>query len=286
MPSAPPSFRLLSTGLRALLWAQDGHLGPYRASLRETVALRLHADEVESESAIDAYRATLRRSTDEIAMQDFGAGTRAGLLRAEAKPTERRIAEIYERAAATPSWGRFLFRLVRALKPWRVLELGTNLGVSAAHITLALHHNAQEDPSRDGHLVTLEGDPTLANRSRTMLDALGQDGRSTVVTGRFSDTLPDVLETHGPFDLVFLDGHHEEAATLRYFDAIRPHLTPGACVAFDDIEPGRPVRNAWRRILRTQPPSGYVDLLGLGLWFEPSSTSELEEMTNDRAVAQ
>ena len=215
-------------------------------------------------------------------MQDFGAGTQTGPLASLTKPTERRIAEIYERAAATPAWGRFLFRLVRALKPRRVLELGTNLGASAAHIVAALQHNRQEG-GEEGHLVTLEGDPTLASIAR---EHLAPPGRATVVTGRFADTLPDVLNEHGPFDLVFLDGHHEEAATLQYFALIRPHLTRGACVAFDDIEPTRRVRRAWKQIVAVEPSSGHVDLLGLGLWFAPLGPVDTKVPRNASAAVQ
>jgi predicted O-methyltransferase YrrM len=214
-------------------------------------------------------------------MQDYGAGTRAGLLAREARPDERRIAEIYRRAAATPAWGRFLFRLVRVLRPRRVLELGTNLGVSAAHLAAALALNGD-----GGRLVTLEGDPTLAAYAGRHLDVLGHRERVEIIVGRFADVLPDVLDAHGPFDLVFLDGHHEEAATLQYFAQIRPHLGPGACVAFDDIEPTRPVRRAWKRIVAEQQGSGYADLLGLGLWFAPSSAVMKETPRNAAAGVQ
>ncbi len=285
MAPDPRSFSALASGLRFLLAVQRGRLGPHADLLRDVSSLRITEAERDAESAIDRYRAALAASNDVIAMEDFGAGTRAGLLARETKPAERRVAEIYARAAATPAWGRFLFRLVRALRPRAVLELGANLGVSAAHLALALDRN-NRDGGPDGRLVTLEGDPTLAERARAVLRDLGQDGRAAVVTGRFDDTLPGVLGTHGPFDLVFLDGHHEEAATLRYFARVRPHLAPGACVAFDDVEPMRPVRRAWRRIRCEHPASGSVYLFGLGLWFAPLTGAGREAAVNEQAAVQ
>jgi predicted O-methyltransferase YrrM len=119
--------------------------------------------------------------------------------------------------------------------------------------------------------VTIEGDPGIAGVARTHLDRLGHRDRVDVITGRFGDVLPHVLTD--PFDLVFVDGHHEEAATHAYWEMLRPTLPAGACVAFDDIEPGRPVRRAWKRIVSAEKARGAVavDLLGLGLLFMPAA---------------
>ncbi|HLT45921.1 MAG TPA: class I SAM-dependent methyltransferase [Rubricoccaceae bacterium] len=266
MPLPP---RLLAAALVPLARAQRGRLGAFAGPVERAARLRLSPAEAAAEAAVDRLRATLAASKETLHVEDYGAGTR-GLLAGETKPAERRVADVYRRAAAPPGWGRFLFQLVRALRPRRVLELGTSLGVSAAHLAAALALNEAEGGPA-GRLVTLEGDPGLAARAADALAGLGHAGRTTVVVGRFAETLPDVLGAHGPFDLVFLDGHHEEAATLRYFETIRPHLAPGACVAFDDVEPGRPVRRAWRRVLRDARPAGAVDLLGLGLLFLPDA---------------
>ena len=249
--------------------------------LHDVVSFRLDDDERESEALISEIRCELEASDESIQIEDFGAGTRGNVLSSESKPNERRISEIYKRAAAPPAWGRFMFRLVRALKPQSVLELGTNLGVSALHIAAALDINRKE-----GSLTTIEGDPTLSEIARENLARLGHKNRATVLTGRFDDVLPTCLEEHGPFDLVFIDGHHAEAATLRYFEAIKPHLAPGACVAFDDIEPFRPVRRAWKRIITSEPNSGTVDLLGIGLWFALLDLPQQESEVNASAAVQ
>lgn len=217
------------------------------------------------QAPITRLRTILAVDPTRVAMQDFGAGSRTH--QGDAKPHTRTIAEIYRTAAATPAWADVLFRLVRVLRPARVLELGTNLGISGAHVQAALALSEVEAGTA-GHLVSIEGDPTLADMARAHLfDIQAPSQPTTVVTGRFDDVLPDVLDTHGPFDLVFLDGHHEEAATLRYFGRIAPHLAPGACVVFDDIEPGQPVRRAWTALCAAHPDAERADLLKLGLLF-------------------
>ena len=267
----PPRF--LAALLRPLARVQRGRLGSAAAAVERAAGLRLAPHEQERERAIDRFRARLAGSDESLEIDDYGAGTREGALAAEAKPRVRRVSEIYHRAAATPAWGRFLFRLVRERKPLRILELGTNLGVSAAHLAAALAQNEAEGGPA-GHLVTLEGDPGLAERAAEALADLGHAERVSVVVGRFADTLPTIVADHGPFDLVFLDGHHEEEATLAYFDVLHPHLAAGAWVVLDDIEPGRPVRRAWRRLLRAQAFAGAADLLGLGLLIFPDARVE------------
>ncbi len=275
------SFPLFRAWLQLLVWRQRTSLGDCADLLRDVISLRLDDSERAAEASIDKVRDALNASTDTIQMQDFGAGTRGSILSSESKPSERRISEIYKRAAASPAWGRFMFRLVRSLKPLSVLELGTNLGVSALHIVAALDLNEGE-----GRLATIEGDPTLARMARANLAQLGHESRATVLTGRFDEVLSMCLAESGPYDLVFIDGHHEKSATLRYFEIINPYLAPGACVAFDDIEPFRPVRKAWKGIIANEPNSGVVDLLGIGLWFAPLDIADKESDAKHSMVVQ
>ncbi|MDX1439919.1 MAG: class I SAM-dependent methyltransferase [Rubricoccaceae bacterium] len=274
------SFRVFSGWLGFISKCQKRRLGDWASTLDGFTRLQLADDEEHAERAINGIREELAASEESIRMVDFGAGTRRGVFSSESKPDERHIAEIYRRAAASPAWGRFLFRLVRSLKPERVLELGTNLGVSALHISVALELNQK------GRLVTIEGDPSLSEIASSNLSRLPGDSRATVLTGRFQDVLPTCLEQQGPFDLVFIDGHHEEEATLLYFERIKPYLTQGACVVFDDIEPFRPVRRAWKKIAFGQSSSGYVDFLGIGLWFAPLSSSKQESDVKVLEVVQ
>lgn len=239
--------------------AQPPLPGRAGAGLVRAAGLRLAKDERPAEAAIDALRLRLRRSAETVEVVDYGAGTKGG------KPPERAVSEIYRRAATGPAWGRFLFGLARGLRPARVLELGTNLGVGSAHLSAALALN-ESDGGPEGRLVTLEGAPALAARAAGHLARLGHsvgdDGcRVRVVVGPFAETLPEVAASEA-WDLVFIDGHHEAAAALGYLDTIRPHLAPGAVVILDDVEPGRPVRQAWESI-QGSGPSFYAGKYGL-----------------------
>ncbi|HEX8387040.1 MAG TPA: class I SAM-dependent methyltransferase, partial [Rubricoccaceae bacterium] len=206
---------------------------------------------------VDGLRARLAASPDAVEVVDFGAGTRGR------RPPVRRVAEVYRRASSGPLWGRVLTGLVRGLRPARVLELGTNLGVSAAHVASALARTEAEGGPA-GRLVTLEGAPALADLARAHLAGLGHgEPRVRVVVGPFAETLASVCARDGPFDLVFVDGHHERAAALGYVASVRPFLAPGAVVVLDDVEPGRPVRLAYADLRARGVPGVWLGKWGV-----------------------
>ena len=256
LPLAP-----LRIALRALVALQPALPEPSQAAVRRAVGLRLTPDERAVEQTIDVLRAALAASPDTVAVVDYGAGTRGG-----ERPPVRRVADIYASAASGPAWGRVLFGLARGVRPRRVLELGTNLGLSAAHLAAALALT-EDEGGPSGRLVTLEGAPALAARAAEHLGGLGHavgpEGRVEVVVGPFAETLAPTAERAGPFDLVFVDGHHEASAAWAYVHAVRPHLAPGGMVVLDDVEPGRAVWRAWRR-LRAEHPDWPA--LHLGKW--------------------
>ena len=259
-----PSVLAVRVGLAALRAAQPGLPGAAGDGLRRGASMRLRRDERPAERAIEALRGRLRHTADAVEVVDYGAGS------AGSNAPERRVAEVYRRAATGPAWGRFLFGLVRGMGARRVLELGTNLGVGAAHLAAGLALN-EADGRGDGRLVTLEGAPALAVLAAGHLARLGhgvgEDAgcRVRVVVGPFADTLGAAALEEGPFDLVFVDGHHEAEAALAYVEALGPHLADGALVVLDDVEPGRDVRRAWDALRAAAPdaPAVYAGKYGL-----------------------
>ncbi len=185
---------------------------------------------------IEALRRELLADPTELEVVDYGAG-RAGSGPA---PTIRRPVAVACRASKSPFWCRILFEMMRAMAPCRAVELGTCVGISASYQATA------QELAGGGHLWTLEGAPALAALARRNLEGLGLSS-VTVVEGPFADTLEGVLDVAAPVDWAFIDGHHEERATLTYFRAFLPHLAERAVLLFDDIAwrpacvgPGRP----------------------------------------------
>ncbi len=133
-----------------------------------------------------------------------------------------------------------LLHLARALKPRATLELGTNLGISSAYLGLASR-------AHNGRVVTVEGSEARATLAAGLHEALGLENVQRV-TGKFQVILPKTLEQHGPFDLAFIDGHHQLEPTLTYTDQIIPHLSKGAVIVYDDIDWSEGMIQAWEHI--------------------------------------
>jgi predicted O-methyltransferase YrrM len=118
--------------------------------------------------------------------------------------------------------GRLLATLVAALRPRRVLEVGTAIGYSTLHMAREL--------GPDGRIVTLERNP---ERIRQALDFWARGG----VTDRIELVAGDALESlgrlDGPFDLVFLDAAKTEIDA--YLERLDGRLSPHALLVVDNL---------------------------------------------------
>ena len=194
--------------------------------------------------AIETQRRRLLRSFGALETVD-GAGS--GIMVARAALSSK-----------SAFWARVLFSLVREFQPGTCLELGTNMGISAAYQASALKLTGA------GRLITLEGDEPRARAARGHLRQLGLNNVE-VVLGRFRDTLPAVLSARGTIDFAFIDGHHDELATREYFELIALHLSSPALVVLDDISWSQGMKRAWAVIRRDPRVRVSADLHVLGL---------------------
>ena len=101
-----------------------------------------------------------------------------------------------------PVAGRLLELLVFALRPERVLELGTYSGYSSISMASALPPG--------GHIDTCELDETHAAVARRYLDEAGLGDRVTIHLGPALET---IARLEGEFDLIFVDA--DKVATRR-----------------------------------------------------------------------
>lgn len=191
---------------------------------------------------IEAERQRLRASDDVLS---GGRGTTST------------VGEVTRRASVPRHQAALLFELVRNLAARRCLELGTCVGISGAYLAAAMTTHG------GGHLWSLEGHPDRAEVARDTFRRLGLDD-AEVVVGRFDRTLPGVLDA-GPFDLVFVDGHHDGDATIDYVTRIRRVCRPGALLVLDDIDWSDGMRFAWAFLQAQLSDSIVADLGRLGL---------------------
>jgi predicted O-methyltransferase YrrM len=249
--------------LYALWQSRDPYLQLLAASAQGALTGALTEEERQLVQRIEQLRAELDSSTEQVTRLDFGAGLREGadsrssLEQASGVEVKDQVSRISRASSKSGIWALFLFKLVRALRPQRCLEMGTALGLSGAYQAGALQLNGQ------GSFTSLEGSEELAKIARRNWERLGLvDAR--VVVGQFADTLGSVLPAGG-VDYVFVDGHHDERATLAYFERLLPALASPACLVFDDIKWSQGMQRAWDAISRDPRSKIAVDFGALGV---------------------
>ena len=194
-------------------------------------------------------RDQLLQSTQRIPVTDFGAGSQV------VTGKERRVADIARTSLTSPHFGKLLFKLAQFHQPKTILEIGTSLGISAAYLASG---------APDAQVITLEGSPHIAQLAKDQFEALGLN-RITLLEGEFSTTLPKALSQVKSLDMVFIDGNHQFAPTLSYFEQIKPYLHDHALVIFDDIHWSKGMHKAWEMVKRDPMVRVSIDLFYKGI---------------------
>ena len=128
--------------------------------------------------------------------------------------------------AVSPSQGKLLYLLARALGTRTVLELGTLGGYSTIWLGRAL--------PPDGRLVTLEAEAKYAAVARANIARAGLDDLVELRLGPALDTLPQLAaEGPQPFDLVFIDA--DKQSTPEYFRWALELTRPGSVIVTDNV---------------------------------------------------
>jgi predicted O-methyltransferase YrrM len=223
-------------------------------AIDEALAYRPSAEEQAAIAPIESERARLE-SSDRIVRTmrtDYEPDASA-----EDVFEENQLGDFCRRASRPPDAAGLLFALVRLLRPSRALELGTALGISAAYQGAALRLNGS------GRLITVEISTGRAAVAREVLDRLSLAGVVDSRHGAFNDVAPDALRDGVGY--AFVDGHHEEQATLDYLEMIEPHLVPPGVVVFDDITWSEGMARAWATLRSDARVVGYREAFGMGI---------------------
>jgi Predicted O-methyltransferase len=145
--------------------------------------------------------------------------------------------------------------LVQQRRPATVVEFGSAFGVSGMYFASGLVAAGQ------GHLYSFEINrewADIAERNiRSICDCV------TLTRGTFEDHVDAVVP--GPIDLAFVDGIHTYEFVKAQFDTLRPRLSAGGLIAFDDIDfkrPGSRMREAWEEIAADPRVAGAVEVNG------------------------
>ena len=154
----------------------------------------------------------------------------------------------------------FLNLLANLYRPRKVLELGTNLGISTGYFAAAMKAAGQ-----GGVIHTIDASPYRLRLASQMHTALGLDN-VVYHAGRFFDVLPELLEREQGFDMIFVDAQHDQKNTNRLASLIQPGLAPVALYLQNGVEVSEGMRASWNH-MRTIAAGGFAssEVNGLGV---------------------
>ncbi len=159
--------------------------------------------------------------------------------------------------------GQMMHLIGRDAKAQSFLELGSCVGIGASYLASV--------PSCR-RMVSIEGSTELSKiASNSALQVFKQ---AEMHNALFEDALDDLLPSFNQdLDFAWIDGHHEQQATLHYFARIKPHLRDGAIVAFDDIYWSSDMLAAWDKLRQTDGFAHAINvgICGIGIWGDEKS---------------
>jgi predicted O-methyltransferase YrrM len=194
-----------------------------------------------------------------ITITDLGAGSHVNNNR------KKRIADIAKNALKPPTLAQLLYRLAAFMNPGSIIELGTCLGITTIYLQKA---------APGAKIYTLEGCPETAGIAKETFHKAGIND-VIQVTGNFDDTLRTVISGLDQLDFVFVDGNHQEEATLKYFEWCLPKVHENTLLIFDDIYWSKGMKAAWSQIKAHPKVTVTIDLFWIGLvFFKPGRAKE------------
>jgi predicted O-methyltransferase YrrM len=201
----------------------------------------------ESIQRIGQLRKELASDKRALQTQDFGAH----------KFSSRTISEIEKSVAVSQKNGLVLYGLVKYFKPQQILELGTSIGISSIYLAMG---------NPGAKVLTLEGDPALKDIA---VQNYGQAGITNIetMTGNFDHILARAIDRCSSIDLVFFDGNHTKAATLKYFHQCLEKANENSIFIFDDIYWSPEMAEAWEEIKAHPKISLTIDIFQFGICF-------------------
>lgn len=138
----------------------------------------------------------------------------------------------------TADTGRWLWMLLRALKPRRVLEVGTSNGYSTIWWADAL-------PGPEQQLVTLESNPAKVAQATQNFRRAGLADRIQMVVGDAGDFLHQA--DAAAWDLIFLDAERSEY--VGYWPDLMRMLAPDGLIVADNAVDKAAELEAFRSIV-------------------------------------
>lgn len=149
-----------------------------------------------------------------------------------------RVSRTLKRMAADPEAAghsdrgaqNLIFSLAVSLRPRRVLEVGTHIGMGATIIGHALKQNGY------GKLITLEPAPHYQRiAAKNLASARVSDYVSLVPYFSYDERCKALLDAEAPFELIFIDGAHDYESAAHDIELCASLLCANGLMVLHDV---------------------------------------------------
>lgn len=202
------------------------------------------------DNTIEALRQKLSTNKDNIALQDFGAGSRV------TDSNTRSISSIAKHASTPLKFSLLLQRIIAYFDFKMVIELGTSLGLNTLYLS--------QDPKVN--VITFEGDRTLSDLAQTHFTSFKR-ANIDIVTGNIDITLKSTLAQLETVDFAYVDANHDYQPTVNYFDLLLQKTHSKSIIVIDDIHWSKGMWKAWQELKSRPEVTLSIDLFEGGLLF-------------------
>ncbi len=196
------------------------------------------------------YYNSLKNNNNIISVTDFGKGSQVF------KSNERKVSKIAKVAGMPRKKAALMIRLVEYLKPNKILEIGTSLGIGTYNMHLG---------NENATIKSLEGCKETAKIAQTELKN-SKAKNVKIEIGDFKTTLQNSLENNN-FDLIYFDGNHQKKATLDYFNQCLNGINNETIFIFDDIHWSKEMKETWEIIKEHPKVTVSIDIFFWGIIF-------------------
>ncbi|MEY3198582.1 MAG: hypothetical protein RJA13_540 [Bacteroidota bacterium] len=188
----------------------------------------------------------LKSDKRSIKIADFGAGSKY-------MTNERTIPQLLSTSSSKGKYGDLLFQIARYYQPKNILEFGTSIGIGTCNLSFG-------NPA--AKIVTVEACENTRLEALKNFQAL-QCKNIESVLATFDQFLDD--ERNEKYDLVFIDGHHDGAALLKYMNKLESRTHNDTIFILDDIRWSDSMFAAWNKIRKSEDFSVTMDLFRMGI---------------------
>lgn len=211
----------------------------------------------------ESLRKAMLAAPQVIEIEDFGAGSAVNAA------TRRKVNSIAASSLKSQKFGRLLYRITAYHHCRNIIELGTSLGITSCYLAGA---------APEGKVITVEGDTNTAHIAKQNFEESGMKN-ITLIQSRFDDALPQLHQQINSLDLLFVDGNHQEAPTIHYFESFLPKAHQDSIFIFDDIHWSEGMENAWEKIKTHPRVKLTIDLFFVGIVFFKTEFHQTQHFT-------